>query len=193
MGNGTNTLEDKEYLSEKKDWQKFYKNQFNWKVDFSQVVIPEKTEGDWRLIFIARNMTMNFAFNKASKLFPTRKYAENLDKIVTQNIRNTQNSYAIWVKDGAEPDQKFLGQSTKKADFDMTLGITLLERIILEMKYFLETDNHLDIKGLTFCSGSRDSDGAVPSADWFDDMLEVDWYRLDYSSLTYGIRLAVGL
>lgn len=183
-----------EYLELREVWVKFYKDQFDWTVDFSQVIIPEKPEGDdWRLIFIAKGLTINLAFDKASKLFPTWRYAEDLDKAITKNVRNTQNNYAIWVKDGAEPDQEFLGKSTKQADPDMKLGVTLLERIILEMKYFLETGEHLDIKGLTFCSGSRSSGGNVPSACWIDDKFGVFWFVLDGSVSDYGLRLAISL
>lgn len=183
-----------EYFLEREDWQKFYKDHFNWDVDFSQVIIPVKPElGNWRLIFIAKGMTMNFAFEKASKLFSTWRYNDDLDKAIPNNVRNTQNSYAVWVKDGVEPDSEFLGQSTKKADPDMKKGITVLEGIILEMKYFLETGNHLNIKGVTFCSGSRNSDGNVPGVRWSSGRFEVDWYYLDNSYSDCGVRLAVSL
>ena len=69
----------------------------------------------------------------------------------------------------------------------------LLERIIFEIKYFSETGKHLDIKGLTFCSGSRYSDGDVPSAGWALDEFWVDWCGLDYSRSDFGIRSAVRL
>jgi len=183
-----------EYFLEREDWQKFYKDHFNWDVDFSQVIIPVKPElGNWRLIFIAKGMTMNFAFEKASKLFSTWRYNDDLDKAIPNNVRNTQNSYAVWVKDGVEPDSEFLGQSTKKADPDMKKGITVLEGIILEMKYFLETGNHLNIKGVTFCSGSRNSDGDVPGVYWGGGKFKVDWYSLDGSYSGCGVRLAVSL
>lgn len=183
-----------EYVKERKDWQKFYKTQFNWEVDFSQVIIPTKAEsGNWRLVFIAKGMTMNFAFDKAFELFPSWKYSNDLDKEIPTNIRNTQNAYAIWVKNGVDPDVEFLGQSTKKADPDMKLGITVLEGIILEMKYFLETGSHLNIKGVTFCSGSRNSGGSVPSLYWGNVGFRVSWYDLGNSDPFYGVRLAVKL
>lgn len=189
-------IPEDEYSAEREEWKNFYKQQFDWDVDFSQVIIPVKPEpelGNWRLIFISKGLTINLAFSQASKLFQTWKYAEDLDKAIPVNIRNTQNSYAIWVKDGVEPDAEFLGQSTKKADPDMKKGITVLEGIILEMKFFLETGNHLNIKGVTFCSGSRGSDGDVPGVVWRSGQFKVRWCLLDNSSSDYGIRLAVSL
>lgn len=187
-------ISEDEYLAEREDWKKFYKDQFNWDIDFSQVIIPNKPEsGSWRLIFIPKGMTMNLAFDKASNIFRTWKYKEDLDKAIMSNIRNTQNSYAIWVKDCAEPEAEFIGKSTKQADFYMKLGITLLEGIILEIKYFLETGKHLNIKGITFCSGSRLSDGGVPGVFWNLGEFGMGWYDLGSSRSGCGIRLAVSL
>src|SRR3990167_5339132 len=63
------------------------------------------------------------------------------------------------------PDPEPLGQSTEEADPNQT-GITLRERLLMEILYFKETGNHLDIKGWTICSGSRGSDGGVPDVYW---------------------------
>ena len=45
-------------------------------------------------------------------------------------------------------------------------GITLLERLLFELGYFLATNRQLDVENGTLCSGSRDSDGDVASVDW---------------------------
>jgi hypothetical protein len=43
-------------------------------------------------------------------------------------------------------------------------GITFLERLLLELGYFLTTRKHLDVEGInaTLCSGSRSIEGSVP-------------------------------
>lgn len=182
------------YSIEREDWQKFYKEQFDWDVDFSQVIIPERPEfGKWILIFIAKRMTINFAFDKAFELFSSWRYKNDLNKAIPKNARNTQNSYAIWVRDGVEPDAEFLEKSTKETDPDMRIGITVLEGIILEMKYFLQTGNHLNMKGVTLCSGSRFSYGSVPGLLWREGQFAVSWYSLNGSDFGCGIRLAVSL
>lgn len=183
-----------EFFEIREEWQKFYKTHFNWDVDFSQVIIPLKPDGKWRLIFIPKGMNLNFAFSICEKLFKSWKYTEDLNQSVTKNIRNTDSHYAVWVHDEVEPDQEFLGKSTRQADPDMKIGITLLERIIFEIKYFVETRNHLDIKGLTFCSGSRNANGNVPDAYLRDDgEFCVNCYGLGFYYPKRGIRSAVSL
>jgi hypothetical protein len=189
-----------EFSEIREEWQKFYKTHFNWDVDFSQVIIPAMpTDGKWRLLFIPRGMALNLAFSICSKLFKSWKYCDNLDKAVSKNIRNPQSHYAVWVRDKVEPDVKFLGKSTRQADPDMKIGITFLERIIFEIKYFTETGNHLDVKGLTFCSGSRVFDGSVlggvPCACLMSDYGEfrASCNGLDGSGSKFGIRSAVSL
>ena len=181
-----------EFYEIRQEWQKFYKTNFNWDVDFSQVIIPSKPDGKWRLLFIPKGMNLNLSFSICEKLFKSWRYTEDLNKAVTKNIRNTDSHYVVWVRDEVEPDQEFLGKSTNQANPDMKIGITLLERIIFEIKYFTETGNHLDIKGLTYCSGSRDADGVVPSAglDDYGGFCMVWDLLADYDS-RYGIRSAV--
>ncbi len=60
-------------------------------------------------------------------------------------------------------------------------GITLMERLILELKHFEETGKHLDVDKITLCVGSRDSDGGVPSVNWNGVKLLVDWCRTSFS------------
>lgn len=182
-----------EFLSSREEWQNFYKEKFNWTVDFSSVIVPViPSDGKWRLLFIPKGMTMNLAFKIALSLFKSWKYYDDLDKKVTKNIRNTEHHYAVWVRDGVEPDQEFFGQSTRQADPEMLIGVTLLERILFEIKYFIETGSHLDIKGVTFCSGSRYADGYVPNAYLNnDDKFNVNYYSLDTSNSKYGIRREV--
>lgn len=175
------------------DWQRFYKEHFSFDVDFSKVGIPQRPKGNYRLLFIAKGMTMNTAFTRCKKLFATWQYADDLDAAITQNARTASENYAVWVLDEVEPDKQYRGKSTRQADPDMKLGITVLERIIFEIKYFSETGKHLDIKGVTFCSGSRYAGGDVPCADWCGGRFRVRWYRLDYSFSDYGIRSAVSL
>ena len=190
------------YPKEHKEWENFYLTNFNEKPNFSKVRIPQKPTGNnWRLIIIKKGLTTEEVFQKCNELFNATKYTEkSLDEVVTENQRNTNTHYAIWVQTNVEPDPEYLGKSTKEADPDMKIGITLLERLILEIKYYEENkekinnrDNHLDIQGITFCSGSRYADGDVPSVDWYGDYskLLVDWYNLVHSNPKYGLRVAV--
>ena len=74
-------------------------------------------------------------------------------------------------------------------------GITLLERLLLEMGYFLATGKHLDEKNVTLCTGSRDSVGGVPYVYWNSDdrKVYVRWYHPGDSDGGLRSRSAVSL
>lgn len=185
-----------EFVGVRAEWEKFYLDRFGLVVDFSAVVIPPKpVEGDWRLIFIPAGLTLNATVAAMRKLFKVWVYFEDLDASVTFNARTTVQSYAIWVRAGVEPDEKYLGQSTRQADPDGKIGMTLLERLVLDVKHFVETEKHLDEKGVTFCTASRDAYGSVPHVYWFpaDGKVNVDWYGLDNANPANGLREAVAL
>lgn len=184
------------FIEEKEQWRKFYQKHFSFELNFSDVIVLEKpVEGTWRLLIIAQSLTLNQVYDSMSKVFKSLKYTDDLDKSVTKNIRDTKTVYAIWVRDDVEPDEEYLGKSTSQADPTMTIGVTLLERIIMEMAYFDETGKHLDINGATFCTGSRYTAGYVPFVDWNSSCsaVRVNWYRPDHYNAEFGLRSAVSL
>jgi hypothetical protein len=178
------------------EWEEFYSKHFGLTADFSTVqILPKPAGGSWRLIFIAHGLKMNAVLAAMRVSFKTWAYQEDLDATVTKNVRTSAAAYAIWVRDGIEPDEKYLGQSTRQADPDGKIGMTVLERMVLELKYFLETGKHLDEKGVTLCSGSRNAGGDVLYVCFYpdDSRVEVDWCGVDYSDPTFGLREAVVL
>ena len=162
------------------EWEDFYLKTFNLKVDLSQVKIPERTEEQkrefTRLLIIAEGLTNNQVYDACTKHFSCSRYTEDLDKGVPTSERDPKNGvHAIWVRDTVEADEV---HKNKSADMIRELGIkteTLLERMIHETKYFLETGKHLDISNWTLVSGSRDSGGSVPCAGWGGGKFEVGW------------------
>lgn len=182
------------YAEEREVWRKFYQKYFQFDINVADMFIPENpTDGDWRLIVVAQGLTLNQVYKCMSETFKCGKYVDDLDASVTKNTRDTKEAYAVWVRVGAEPDEKYLDKSTNQADPNMKIGMTLMERMLLEIIYFDETGKHLDIEGWTLCSGSRSSDGDVPSVDWYSDdqLVWVSWSCLDFSGARYGLREAV--
>ena len=165
------------------DWQKFYREQFDLKVNFAGLKISQQRPGFTRLIVVAQGVTIQQVYDKCKQLFGAWKYADNsLDQAVPTNDRDTKNGhYAIWVRDRVEADEELKNKSASDLKQAGTPGITLLERLLLELKYFKETGQHLDIGNWTLCSGSRDSVGYVPLVSWFDVKLRVDWYRVVFA------------
>ena len=92
-----------------------------------------------------------------------KKCINNPDVEVAQNDRSPKNgNYAISFKRAVEADEEnrnlSIGDLRKKG----AKGITLLERLLLELGYFVSTGQHLDIESVTLCAGSLHKNGDTP-------------------------------
>lgn len=182
-----------EFVGVRAEWEKFYKDHFSFIVDLSEVRIPEKPMGDWRLLFIPVGLTMNSVLEIMRAKFHTLSYDDCLDTRAIVNTRTSAQSYSVWVRNGVEPDEKYLGKSMLLADPNGKIGMTLLERMIYEVKYFIETGKHLDEEGITICTGSRNSDGDIPDVcfDLSTDGVDVGLSEVDRYFIKDGIREVV--
>ncbi|MGD0977282.1 MAG: hypothetical protein ABR875_03245 [Minisyncoccia bacterium] len=162
------------------DWTRFWQ-----KLGFEvgEVTNPEKRPGFDRLLVIPKGLTIEAMFQICKKMFKCWRYTDqNLDEAVPTNDRvPTDKSYAIWVRERVEADEEFKKKSANDLEAIGHIGITALERLIYEAKYFDETRKHLDINNVTLCAGSRFSDGFVPSMNWFGGHvgLYLYWYHPD--------------
>ena len=104
---------------------------------------------------------------------------ENLDK----DFPAPEHDIISWVKAEEEADENLKNKSTDDLEKEGIKRITLRQRLMLEYIYFVITGDHLDIENITLCSGSRSSDGGVPSVNWHsgDRRLYVDWCDPDDS------------
>lgn len=98
-----------------------------------------------------------------------------------------------YFKKEIEADENLKNMSANDLKEKGVKGITLRERIIIELEYFNETGKHLDIDNWTLCSGSRNSDGGVPRAYWHDGELLVDYYSPGFRLPGLRSREAVSL
>lgn len=75
-------------------------------------------------------------------------YSNDLDADVAENDRdpNRDGSYAIQVHANVEADEEFKNLSANQLKKRNHQGITLLERLLLELAYYLTTNQHLDIQ-----------------------------------------------
>ncbi|GEM_PF-1055477 len=177
-------------------WQNLYL-ELGLKVDVTNLKIPVPQPGFTRLILVPEGMTPNKAFALLEKKMQAWKYPDNLDTITS--IRDIKKTYVIWVRDRQEADKELKNQSADDLKRDGVNCITLIERFLYELKFFVETphrdgvncitlierflyemffgktlhggqaDNHLDVKNWTLCSGSRTPDGGVPYVGWDPD------------------------
>jgi len=159
-------LEASPYEQQLLSWQDFYREYFGMELDFSEIEIPETKDGFDRLIVIAKGITVNQVYDACAKRFSCWRYVNDLDKDVPTNDRTSKEAYAVWVRNNIEADEQYKNTSANELAKRSIKGITLLERLVLELKYFAETGNHLDITNVTLCSGSRNSGGGVPVVGW---------------------------
>lgn len=156
--------------------------------------VPQYEDLDGHVtMHIAAGLTCDAIY--AAYPFPKWKWMSgSIDVSLDKNFeRRPEGSYQSRVKNGVEPDAQHLGKSTSQADPNGSIGITLLERMMLELVHFEQTGKHLDIRGVTFCSGSRYRGGYAPDVCLGDDGVCVGRYRQGGSSNAGGVREAVSL
>ena len=178
------------------DWQNFWHKITGQEYDFSKIHIPAKPEGKWRLL-ICIDISLEKLYAECKKRFPCWSWTDkNFDETVIQNERNAKTSpYAIWAKDEKEADENLKNLSANDIKAKKMTTETLAERLIHELEFFDETGQHLDIKNVTLCSGSRCDDGGVPYARWNSRCSEMDvyWRSAGYSSGGLRARQAVSI
>lgn len=159
------------------EWQEFYRKYFRLSVDFSDVIVPERSGFD-RVIFVPKGLKLNDVLKAILKQFPAWSYEENLDKEVTENVRVSDRNYAIRIRERVEADEEFKSTSANSLREQGVNAITLLERLVLELKYWSETGQHLDVSNVTLCAGSRSRYGSVPDVRWGagSGKLRICWY-----------------
>ncbi|MCX6722987.1 MAG: hypothetical protein NT094_02845, partial [Candidatus Staskawiczbacteria bacterium] len=104
-------------------------------------------------------------------------YVDDLDKNVPTNDRdpNRDGSYVVGFRRVVEADEENANKSASTLKAENHKGITLLERLLLELGYFLTTGQNLDVANITLCTGSRGARGNVPSVYFDYGRVRVDW------------------
>jgi|AP45_3_1055517.scaffolds.fasta_scaffold13044_3 hypothetical protein len=162
------------------DWQDFYRRIFNKKVDFSGLRIPYHRLDYDRVLVVAEGLTYNMAFKACRERFRNVRTTnlDNPEKTVTHNDRmSDKQSYAIRARNRFKADEELKGKSADKICEADIPCMTLLERIVYELKFNDETGGgHLDLESqdtdhkifgsVTLCAGSRTRRGGVPVCSW---------------------------
>lgn len=160
-------------------WQQFYSDLFGLKIDLSSLSVPGRKKGFDRLIIVAQGMTLQCLYDKCTELFPCWKWTgQNLDEGVQSERTAKDDTYAVWFRDVVKADEDLKNLSANDLKKKSIPGITLEERLLMELKYFKETGSHLDVASITLCAGSRCSDDRVPGVFWSRRFgrLFVGWY-----------------
>lgn len=173
-------------------WATFYRDYLGMEVDLSSVVIPAHRPGYDRVLVIPQGLTCNQVIAAMKKHFSVYLYTNDLDRDVSTNERDPKaGAYAIRVRDRVEADEELKNLSANQVKQLGLTTVTLLERLVYELKYYSETKSHLDVNNVTLCSGSRNSDGGVPRVSWSDGELCVSWCSSGSSNGSIRARSAV--
>lgn len=160
-------------------WQRLYRDELGIEVDTANVRIPERPNYPAWLILVVQGITSNRVIEACRKHFGINlPEIEDHDAATKdRNDRESIQTYAVWVRATVAADEELANLSVVNCKARKIVGITLLERLLLELRYFLETGEHLDPETITLCNGSRDSLGDVPYVRWISrfEKLSVDW------------------
>ena len=145
------------------EWRHFWSH-YGIKADFSGIRIPDPREEFDRLLVIPEGLTEGRMIDIFRKSFSVNN---RLGLVGIENDRVAEKSYAIWVRNRQNADEELSGLSADDLKEKGLKGITLLERLVYELKYFKETKQHLDAESFwTLCSGSRGHNGFVAGVYW---------------------------
>jgi hypothetical protein len=150
------------------DWEKVYQT-LDMEVDLSN---EDVNDPNYWVVPVFRGVTLNKVVKALRGLsVDVVLYIDDLDKNVPTNDRDPgkDGDYLVKFLKTIEADSKLKCKSADTLAEEKIKGITLLERLLLELGYFLTTGNHLDLENVTLCSGSRDDGGSVPDVDWSVD------------------------
>lgn len=154
------------------EWRIFYRREFG--LEIGEVKVPPYQSGFERLIVIPRGLELGYMYARCKNYFPCNAIAPFpglQEKIIREDPYPEVPVYAVWIRGLSDADHDWhAGKSVVNLKEEGVPGITLLERMVFELKFFQETGRHLDVDhGGTLCSGSQSTTGYVWVAGWLDN------------------------
>ncbi len=138
-------------------WEEFYREVFGFTIRQPKIFPEAGSEFGW-IVFSSGRLTPQAVFEVCEKRFPSYS-CENLDSPCV-SVRDLR-TYVIAVRDIVEANETRDLTLRPHAD-----GMTVKERMLLELWYHWLTGEHLDNSSLTICSGSRTEKGQTFRAGW---------------------------
>ena len=103
----------------------------------------------------------------------------NISSLISKEIENSR--YGGWIEIKNDSNQ-----STKN-------GITLRERLLIELYYFWKYKKHFETSTMTLCDGSRHLDGATPFTCWDGAMFWINWCEPPHTADNLRFREIINL
>ncbi|MEI7451593.1 MAG: hypothetical protein WCK37_00120 [Candidatus Falkowbacteria bacterium] len=173
-------------------WTKIYQDWLDRKVDFTNLTIPSfYNRSKHFAVIVAQGTTMNELVTAIKKRFNVNLYTKDLDALVKINDRIADKDYVVIFNISIEADKNLKNLSADKLAEMNISGITLLERLFLEIFYFDQLGENLDINNWTLCSGSRDYGGVPGVHRNLDGSITVAYFNPSYHSNIISSRAVV--
>jgi hypothetical protein len=171
-------------------WRWIYQHYFGIELDVTKVKIGKRPKGLARMLVVATD-DLTKIITVCESLFGM--WFWNKEEVLgVTSIRSCKKGpYVVWMRDCREAGE--CNRDKRSSDFEQKNCVTLQERLLFEIVYFLETGKHLDVESVTLCGGSRYSDGNVPGVYWFSGTQTVDvyWYDVGDHDPRCAVRSAV--
>lgn len=165
--------------------------------DFSRVIVPDHIEGlDW--LMAISDITLNEAVGLCREYYPCRSFTDDLDSVFPTHARSAANGpYINWTIESYDLPPEYCGRPLSHWAAKGLAGMTLLERVLLDLKVFLETRRvrHFDQNSVTLCIGSRGLSGGriiCPTVTWSGDEMFIGSNFDERVYATLGVRPVAG-
>jgi len=188
-------MDEKALLDWHAGWPRFWRA-FGLKYDHEALILPEYRTGfGWSIVTpcLSEWPTSRLLHEVCGRMFPTWQFYDDgrLDKIIS--AQEPVGVHVVLVRNGIEADEIHQAKSAVMIETAKIPAITIRQRQVLEARYYLETNEHLDISNTTICAGSRYAGGHVPYAYWHDVQFCVCYVYPDRASGGWRVRETVSL
>lgn len=178
---------------QKLKWLQFYRSVFDLKLDLN-FTLPKSKYGFNGMVIVHQEVNENIVYGKCVELFDRKgwSYSKSLtlscsDKDV---VKTRTKPYGVWIRNYTQASMEFPGMSCKDHNKNKNIfGMTLLERLLLELKYYWESGEHLDTESLTLCYGNLPNQHQnIPYVSWTSDGMEIGIHHIEASDSYMSIR-----
>jgi len=152
--------------AELEQWQALYQDAFGLQLDLDGLSAPPAKPGFERLVVVAPGLTVGRAAAACQSAFNVVPYCDLAAEQFVHDRSPNGQPYAVRARPDEAADESLQMVSAQRLRQDNRACMTLLERLLLELKYHRETGDHLDTGNENLLAGSRDSFGGVPSVYW---------------------------
>lgn len=164
------------------EWEKFYQEVFGLKVDLSKVPMPSSSIDLNFLQCMPAGLSYGQVHDKEKEFAKNQglgimDWDNNWPALINLNLeeRRTTKSYAIRHSGLAEAENTYANRSANWIAQNKIKTMTRLERAAFGLYYYWKNKANIDLQQITYCTGSRHTNGGVPYVNWFGNALSSNW------------------